>query len=361
MPYVIGHRNPDTDAICAAIAYANLLQQTGTPAATAAACGTPNLRTKFTLKKAGVNPPRLLMDVRPTTGDICKTKVMVARLDESFMDVYRRMQKHRLKAIPVVDGERRVLGILPLMNLMKLLIPDEQDLGEQRILQASLARVRNVLGASFQHEVDIHNENESLVMYIAAMSTEGFMGRISEYPAARLMVLVGDRPSIQKAAIDVGVRSLLITGGARMSEELLARARERNVAVMCSPVDTAMTALLVRTAKSVRAALRTDYLEFGPRVLLHTIRDQVQDVWEVSHLELRLALCAAGKGITYLSDRLLADIEGFHAIEGLEVSSFEREVGLYYKKHQALSEGAKRFIGICQRDFSPQPGPSRKT
>lgn len=95
----------------------------------------------------------------------------------------------------------------------------------------------------------------------------------------------------------------------------------------------------------------------GKRPGNQRIRDQVQDVWEVSHLELRLALCAAGKGITYLSDRLLADIDGYHAIEGLEVSSFEREVGLYFKKHQALSEGAKRFIGICQRAFSPAATP----
>jgi DNA-binding transcriptional LysR family regulator len=100
--------------------------------------------------------------------------------------------------------------------------------------------------------------------------------------------------------------------------------------------------------------LLTSYLDdAGKRPGNQRIRDMVQDVWEVSHLELRLALCAAGKGITYLSDILLADISGFHEIEGLEVSGFEREVGLYYKKHKALSEGARRFIGICQRAFSP--------
>ena len=88
------------------------------------------------------------------------------------------------------------------------------------------------------------------------------------------------------------------------------------------------------------------------------IRDQVQDVWEVSHLELRLALCTAGRGITYLPDRLLGELDGFHEIPGLEVSSFEREVGLYYKKHKALSEGARRFIGICQRAFGPLQGGS---
>lgn len=82
------------------------------------------------------------------------------------------------------------------------------------------------------------------------------------------------------------------------------------------------------------------------------IRDMVQDVWEVSHLGLRLALCEAGKGITYLPDRLVASLSGYHPIETLEVSSFDRSVGVYYKKHKALSEGAKRFIGICHRHFA---------
>jgi len=101
--------------------------------------------------------------------------------------------------------------------------------------------------------------------------------------------------------------------------------------------------------------LLTSYLDdAGKRPGNQRIRDMVQDVWEVSHLELRLALCEAGKGVTYLSDRLLGEFEGFHHIGGLEVSDFEREVGLYYKKHKALSEGAKRFIGICQRQFAGQ-------
>jgi DNA-binding transcriptional LysR family regulator len=112
----------------------------------------------------------------------------------------------------------------------------------------------------------------------------------------------------------------------------------------------------------LRQTLLASYLDDpGKRPGTQRIRDLVQDVWEVSHLELRLALCAAGKGITYLSDRLLNDIEGYHAIEGLPVSGFERDVGLYYKKHQALSEGAKRFIGICQRAFSPALIPSGPT
>jgi DNA-binding transcriptional LysR family regulator len=105
--------------------------------------------------------------------------------------------------------------------------------------------------------------------------------------------------------------------------------------------------------------LLTSYLDdAGKRPGNQRIRDRVQDVWEVSHLELRMALCAAGRGITYLSDSLLDDVDGFHQIGGLAVSSLEREVGLYYKKHRALSEGARRFIGICQRAFSPLDAPT---
>lgn len=99
--------------------------------------------------------------------------------------------------------------------------------------------------------------------------------------------------------------------------------------------------------------LLTSYLDdAGKRPGNARIRDLVGDVWEVSHLELRLALCEAGKGLCYLAERLVAELPGYHHVKGLEISAFEREVGLYYRKHSALSEGAKRFIGICQREFA---------
>lgn len=82
------------------------------------------------------------------------------------------------------------------------------------------------------------------------------------------------------------------------------------------------------------------------------LRNQFASVWEVSNLELRLALAEAGKGVTYLSNLLLDRLGGFHPIAGLEISRFEREVGLYYQRHRALSEGARRFIAICESHFA---------
>ena len=81
------------------------------------------------------------------------------------------------------------------------------------------------------------------------------------------------------------------------------------------------------------------------------LRSQFAGVWEVSNLEMRLALAAAGKGVTYLSDRLLEDTEDMEPIPGLTATAIPRHVGIYYKKHEPLSTGAKLFISLCDRHF----------
>ncbi len=100
--------------------------------------------------------------------------------------------------------------------------------------------------------------------------------------------------------------------------------------------------------------LLTSYLDdAAKRPGLERLRNQFASVWEISNLDLRLALATSGKGITYLSNHLLRELDGFAPIAGLDISLIEREVGLSYKTDAPLSEGAKRFIGICQRQFPP--------
>ena len=74
--YVIGHRNPDTDAICSAIGHAALLRLTGEPRATAARCGEVTQRTAWVLQEAGLEAPELIDDVRTTAGMMCRRDVV---------------------------------------------------------------------------------------------------------------------------------------------------------------------------------------------------------------------------------------------------------------------------------------------
>jgi DNA-binding transcriptional LysR family regulator len=81
------------------------------------------------------------------------------------------------------------------------------------------------------------------------------------------------------------------------------------------------------------------------------LRDAFASVWEVGNTELRLALVAEGRGVAYVSDLLLAGHPGaadLVALEGVDAASVERRVGLYWKTHRPLSEGARRFVQLCR-------------
>ena len=85
--YVIGHRNPDTDAICAAIGYASYLRQVREDEIIPACCGEINARTSWVLRQAGMEAPRLLLDVRPTAAIVCRKNVLTAGPRETFLSV----------------------------------------------------------------------------------------------------------------------------------------------------------------------------------------------------------------------------------------------------------------------------------
>ena len=102
-----------------------------------------------------------------------------------------------------------------------------------------------------------------------------------------------------------------------------------------------------------RTTLLTSYLDdVDKRPNVDRLRGLFGAIWEISNLDLRLDLAAAGKGVTYLSDRLLADADGMVAIPGLDAGSIQRDVGIYYRKHEPLSAGAKRFVALCERHFA---------
>ena len=247
---VFGHRNPDTDAICSAIAYADLLQRTTRPDAVAACCGPPNNRTEFALRRAGIAAPRIVMDVRPQVEDVCRRDIVTASFGEVFHEAYQRMKQSDLRAIPVVDSTRKVVGVLSVLHLMDLFFHDEDDSIRSRTVATCLQKICNVLGGTFQHAIQPEQRDELLVM-VGAMSAEGFTERMQQFPAERLIVVCGDRPTIQLPAIEHGVRALVLTGGFTLSPGLVELAKIRGVSVIISPFDTVNTTLRLKSSQFI--------------------------------------------------------------------------------------------------------------
>ncbi len=277
--FVFGHRNPDTDAICSAIAYADLLQRTTRPDAIAACCGTPNQRTAYVLKRAGVPTPRIVMDVRPEVFDLCGREPVTAKRGEVFYEVYQRMKDHDVRAVPVVDENRRVVGLLSLLQLMDLIFRDDADPLKTRTVKTSLGKIREILGGSFQHELHPNQLDELMVM-VGAMSAGGFTERMQRFPAERLIVVCGDRPTIQLPAIEHGVRALVVTGGYELSDGLVELAKSRGVAVIQSPYDTATTTMRIKSSQFIDSAIDADFVVLPAKLPIEEARLKTERVNE---------------------------------------------------------------------------------
>ena len=138
--YVIGHRNPDTDAICSAIGNAEFLKIVEKEDAVAARCGDVPQRTAWVLELAGVEEPKLLHDVTPTAGFMCRQDVVTVNSDDTFMSAYKKMTEHSVQSIPVVDSQKSLKGLLRYVDLLKILMPMEMTEKSVRTVDASLDR-----------------------------------------------------------------------------------------------------------------------------------------------------------------------------------------------------------------------------
>ncbi|MGF1678314.1 MAG: putative manganese-dependent inorganic diphosphatase [Candidatus Methylacidiphilales bacterium] len=269
--YVIGHRNPDTDAICSAIAYAELLTLQGRPAQ-AARCGEVNARTQFALEQAQLPQPRLVMDVRPTAGQICRRDIIHADVNDSLLAAFNRMRGRGLRSLPLLDQHGSFHGMLSLLKMVDLLLPASGG-EEARKVHTTLERIRCAIGGTFLNADRIDEEQEFTVT-VGAMSASVFVERLHQFDAKRVILVTGDRPTVQEPAIEYGVRCLVVTGDYHLEPTLIEKARQRGVSVLLSPHDTASTTVLIKCAKRAMDALLDQPIEFLENDPVELVRER---------------------------------------------------------------------------------------
>ncbi len=274
--WVMGHKNPDTDAICSALAYADLLSQTRVPTAVAACCGPPNARTEWVLQMSGVSRPRLLSDVNLRAGDICRREVSTARPTDSVIEAYREMAAHSYRSLPVVNGEGILLGMLALQDLLALLIPESDQGDFARQVTTSTDNVARVLEADVVHLTDSSSQEQDFLMMVAGSSEPVMQERIGRLPKEKLLIITGDRVGVQLHAVEAGVRCLVITSGFRPSEAIIHSASKNGTSILVTNRDTASTTQLIRGARSIHSAVSTEFMSFSSEAKLQAIKEKLK-------------------------------------------------------------------------------------
>ena len=274
---VIGHRNPDTDAICSAIGYAEFKRRTGMSEAVAARCGDTNDRIDFVLKTFGVLAPKFIADVSPKISDVMQRKILSVRPEATAAEALRLMDEKNLRLLPVLDEAQKCRGLLSLFKLSKFLFPavNRGLNGEHnsREVVSSISGLAKTLDGELLVGFDGEREEE-LILMIGAMGLESFTQRLEKFPAQKLCVVVGDRWDIQNVAIREGVRVLIVTGGIAVEAKTIEAAQKNKVSVITSPHDTATTASLCRAAVSVSHVLNEEFLCFRENAPLAAVRDE---------------------------------------------------------------------------------------
>jgi len=289
--YVIGHKNPDTDAICSAIGYAALLRAVGEERdAVAARCGEISQRTKWVLERAGLETPMLITDIRTNAGMICHRGVIKVTASDTFLTAYRRMLAAEIRCVPVEDENGGLCGILRYFDLLRLLLPEDTEGLSVRTVHASLSHLAATLQAeSLGVGGPLPECEEDLILLVGASSQETVEGRLkqakSEGNISRFLVICGDRPIVQRAAIDFGVRALLVTGENAVTQEIRDFAKTRGVFLLRCAQDTASASTLIRCSRTVRHVMERNFETVCPNEPVSKLRKQLsssdQDLFPV--------------------------------------------------------------------------------
>ncbi|MCC6415603.1 MAG: putative manganese-dependent inorganic diphosphatase [Opitutaceae bacterium] len=250
--YVIGHKNPDADAICSAIAYAAFKEQRGDKGYIAARCGNSNARIDTILSRFNQPLPLYLSDVSPRVHDLMVRDVISVHDCATCAEALDVLDRHGISILPITDDNRKILGTVSLAQMGGFFVPRVSEPRQMRQVRTSLGRIVRSLRAEVLNLVEEHRLEE-LYVRIGAMDI-GTFWKISErenLPPERSIIIVGDRRDVQLKAIEIGIRALIISGGLAVDPAVLEHAKRRGVSVILSTHDTATTAWLVRTAATL--------------------------------------------------------------------------------------------------------------
>ena len=268
--FVVGHKNPDTDSICSAIAYAELCQLQGRSNVFPGRAGGLNRQTEFVLDNLGQPQPQLLTDVYPRLRDTVGDSPALIDADAPLANALDLMRQRDIRMLPVVDADLAPLGALILKRMTEHLFLPRSGRPIRQVLSSPQA-MQTCLQADVLNMVD-GERTEELELFVGAMSLESFRKRLSDTDSRRIVVFTGDRRNIQEHAIQLGIRALVVTGGFGVADDLVMAAREKQVSILCSPHDTATSALLARFSTPVRYLADADIPRAHPDDRLDEIR-----------------------------------------------------------------------------------------
>lgn len=270
--YITGHRNPDSDSICAALAYAEFKNKTGSFQYVPVRLGEINRETYFILAYFGVEPPQYIENVRLQVSDLNIDKIAPISSDITLKMAWNIMRMNNIKSLPVVDENETLNGVVSVSNVTE----SYMDVWDNMILGKSKVTVNNLLETLTGQIVHLDKDRKHYYGKIFALSAspEDVQRTLEEGD----IVITGNRREALEVAISKKVSLIIVTGSGEVEESLIEKANENRVTILSTPYDTYTTSRLITQAVPVSYVMsREDIIYFSSDDYIGDIRNTMAE------------------------------------------------------------------------------------
>ena len=264
--YVTGHKNPDSDSICAAYAYSEFKNKIGETKTVACRLGDVNQETQFILDYFDAEAPKFLNTVKLKVEDLQFDNISPISPDISLKTAWTIMRDKNIKTLPVADENNHLLGVLSVANLTSCYM----DIWDNRILAKSNTTLDNIID-TLSAKVCYVNEDIKFFpgkIAVTAMQPDTMTEHIEEGDIA----IVGDREEAQAALINLNVSLMIVTGGYAPSEKIISLAKEHGVTVIVTQHDS------FTASRLIVQSIPVGYVMVKENIVSFTTDDLVDDI-----------------------------------------------------------------------------------
>jgi manganese-dependent inorganic pyrophosphatase len=267
---VCGHRNPDTDSIASAIAYAELKNRVDGERReyVPVRLGAANAQTEWLLRRSGAPLPVFLPHVRLRVRDVMRTSFPIANQRDPVRTVGLMMAPKDV--VPIVDDDGVLCGVLTERALARRYVRESRE-ASRLDAPTPVSSIVTILEGELLTgpcEQEIHGR-----VWVQAMhSTSPSQVKPGD------VVVVGDRFNAQRDSIDTGVALLVLSNGTDPGEDILALAAERGTVIVRSPLDSYVTSRMITLSEPCHVLVEDVSLTVGLDDLVSDIAEQIKDV-----------------------------------------------------------------------------------
>lgn len=267
--YITGHKNPDSDSICSAIAYAQFKKSLGLDAVPIR-LGEINQETKFILDYFDIEEPMLVETVKQCVEDLNFDKVTTISSDNSIRMALNIMRDNNINSLPVIDDEEKLMGVITLSDLFSNYL----EVWDSRVLGKAGTTVDNILDTLKAKIITRPKKPTPLDGKISILAMEP--DSIKKYLEGNDIVICGNINEIHEFAVENGVAMMIVTGEGEPEEAILKKAETNGVTIISTPYDTFTTSRLIMQSVPVKYSMTSENLiMFTPDDLIDDVRDHM--------------------------------------------------------------------------------------